>query len=69
MTGLGGQSTMRHRAVLRQGRICAILLGAQRPIGAESKSIDTYLSFVVNTFLLGCKHTRFLVKSNSWQSI
>lgn len=27
MAGLGGQSTMRRRAVLRQGRICAILLG------------------------------------------
>lgn len=26
MAGLGGQSTMRRRAVLRQGRICAILL-------------------------------------------
>lgn len=26
MAGLGGQSTMRHMPVLRQGRICAILL-------------------------------------------
>lgn len=29
---------------------------SQRPIGAESRSIDTYLSFAANTFLLGERH-------------
>jgi len=58
--------------MLRQGRICAVLLRPEEelmllkvPQASETRSVDTYLSSAVNAFQWRASlHTQVLIRSN-----
>lgn len=72
MAGLGGQSTMRRRAGLRQGHICAILLS----LGKELMRFNGPCALRADLLTPTCplrlthpRHTQVFVRSSCWRSI